>query len=136
MRHHEFCLKSYFKSNTVYKNSAIVKWQQHDGSWFQAPAMPPHWYVEENGSAAMLATKRLAGVTPEGYQWPHKNDLRPPKIRKKRKEQALGLMSRELPCLHGIRMGWLRSVYSFTTSRIQKFLNLVAIPLSVFNYWH
>ena len=27
--------------------------------------MPAHRYVEENGSAAMLATKRLAGVTPE-----------------------------------------------------------------------
>ena len=27
--------------------------------------MPVHSYVEENGSAAMLATKRSAGVTPE-----------------------------------------------------------------------
>ena len=27
--------------------------------------MPGHRYVEELGSAAMLATKRLAGVTPE-----------------------------------------------------------------------
>ena len=27
--------------------------------------MPVHRYVEEIGSAAMLATKRLAGVTPE-----------------------------------------------------------------------
>ena len=27
--------------------------------------MPPHRYVEGNGSAAMLAAKRLAGVAPE-----------------------------------------------------------------------
>ena len=27
--------------------------------------MPTHRYVEENGSAAMLAAKRSAGVTPE-----------------------------------------------------------------------
>ena len=27
--------------------------------------MPAHRYVEENGSAAMLAAKRSAGVTPE-----------------------------------------------------------------------
>ena len=27
--------------------------------------MPSYRYMEENGSAAMLATKRLAGVTPE-----------------------------------------------------------------------
>ena len=27
--------------------------------------MPTHRYVEENGLAALLATKRLAGVTPE-----------------------------------------------------------------------
>ena len=27
--------------------------------------MPAHRYVKENGSAAMLATKRLAGITPE-----------------------------------------------------------------------
>ena len=27
--------------------------------------MPAYWYVEEMGSAAMLAAKRSAGVTPE-----------------------------------------------------------------------
>ena len=50
-------------------------------------------YVEENSLAAMLATKRSAGVAPEvnlrtdvtrslkqGYQGPHKKDLRPPNI--------------------------------------------------------
>ena len=38
---------------------------QHDRSQFQAPPMPTRRYVEENGLAAMLATNRLAGVTPE-----------------------------------------------------------------------
>ena len=37
----------------------------HDESQFQAPPMPAHRYVEYNGSAAILATKRSAGVTPE-----------------------------------------------------------------------
>ena len=37
----------------------------HDRSWFQTPPMPACRYVEENGSAAMLAAKRSAGVTPE-----------------------------------------------------------------------
>ena len=76
--------------------------------------MPGCRYVEEISSAAMLAAKRSAGVTPEvnlrehvtgtplqfankaahsgfetqrchqksktGYQWPHKENLCPPKI--------------------------------------------------------
>ena len=81
--------------------------------------MPACMYVEENGSAAMLAAKWVAGVAPEvnlrdhvkcmllpslnkalptlalkprgditrspkqGYQWPHKKNLYPPKILKK-----------------------------------------------------
>ena len=36
-----------------------------DRSQSQAPPMLPHKYVDENGSAAMLATKRSAGVTLE-----------------------------------------------------------------------
>ena len=81
--------------------------------------MPAHRYMEEIGSAAMLAAKRLAGVTPEvnfrdhvtcmplgsvnkaaysgfetqrrrhqspkhGYQWPHRKNLCPPKIFRKK----------------------------------------------------
>ena len=38
---------------------------RHDRSQFQAPPMPTHRYMEENGSAAMLAAKRSAGITPE-----------------------------------------------------------------------
>ena len=66
--------------------------------------MPAHRYLEENGSAAMLAAKRLAGVAPQMNLWervtrmllqivnkaahsgfetqrryPHKKDLWPPK---------------------------------------------------------
>ena len=37
----------------------------HDESQFQAPPMPAHRYVEDKSLAAMLATKRSAGVTPE-----------------------------------------------------------------------
>ena len=33
--------------------------------------MPAHRYVKENGSAAMLAAKRSAGVTPEVNLWEH-----------------------------------------------------------------
>ena len=33
--------------------------------------MPAHRYVEENGLAAMLGTKRLVGVTPEVNLWEH-----------------------------------------------------------------
>ena len=32
---------------------------------FRAPLIPARRYVEENGSVAMLVTKRLAGVTSE-----------------------------------------------------------------------
>ena len=32
---------------------------------FLAPLKPAHRYMEENGSAAMLAAKRLVGVAPE-----------------------------------------------------------------------
>ena len=87
---------------------------QHDMSQFQAASMPAHRYAEENSSAAMLATKRSAGVVPEmnlregvtcfplpsrnkaalrrchqksekGYQWTHKKDLCPPKFKKQQK---------------------------------------------------
>ena len=37
----------------------------HHRSQSLAPPVPASRYVEENGSAAILATKRLAGVTPE-----------------------------------------------------------------------
>ena len=34
-------------------------------SWFQAPPMPVRRYLEENGSADMLAAERSAGFAPE-----------------------------------------------------------------------
>ena len=37
----------------------------HNGSEFQVPPICAHSYMEEIGSAAMLAAKGLAGVTPE-----------------------------------------------------------------------
>ena len=37
----------------------------HNRSQSQAPPMLVHKYVDENGSGAMLATKRSAVVTPE-----------------------------------------------------------------------
>ena len=92
--------------------SHTVRQWQHDRSLFHAPPMPAHRYVEENSQAAMLATKRSAGVAPEvnlrehvahmpppcvnkaahpgleilRCQWPHKKDLRPPNIKKRRNE--------------------------------------------------
>ena len=42
----------------------LTQWQD-DRSQFSAPPIPAHRYVEENILAAMLATKRSAGVTPE-----------------------------------------------------------------------
>ena len=77
--------------------------------------MPAHRYMEDNGSAVMLAAKKSVSVAPEvkhrecvthiplpsvheaahsdfgtqrnitrspkqGYQWPHKKDLCPPKM--------------------------------------------------------
>ena len=39
--------------------------ERHDRSQFRAPPMSAHRYVEEIGSAAILAAKRLAGVVPE-----------------------------------------------------------------------
>ena len=39
--------------------------QRHDRFQFQAPPMPARRYMEENGLAAMLVTKRSADVTPE-----------------------------------------------------------------------
>ena len=38
---------------------------QHNRSQSRVPPMPAHRYMEEKGSAAMLAAKRSAGVTPE-----------------------------------------------------------------------
>ena len=38
---------------------------KYDRSRFRAPQMPACRYMEENSSAAMLATKRSAGVAPE-----------------------------------------------------------------------
>ena len=43
---------------------AVRQWW-HDRSWFWAPVMPASRYVLQNGSAAMLATKRLAGIALE-----------------------------------------------------------------------
>ena len=42
----------------------VRQWWQ-DRSWFQALPIPACRYVEKNSSAAILATKRLAGVAPE-----------------------------------------------------------------------
>ena len=42
--------------------SYTVREWQHDRSWFQAPPMPAHRYVEENGLATI---NRSAGVVPE-----------------------------------------------------------------------
>ena len=46
-------------------SSHTVRQQWHDRSQFQAPPMPAGRYVEQNSSASMLATKRLAGITQE-----------------------------------------------------------------------
>ena len=40
-----------------------VRQRRHDRSRFRVPPMLVHRYVEENGSAAMLASKSSAGVT-------------------------------------------------------------------------
>ena len=45
--------------------SHIVRQWWHERSLFQAPPMSAHRYVEENGSAAMPATNRSAGVAPQ-----------------------------------------------------------------------
>ena len=45
--------------------SHTVRQWWHNRSWFLAPPMPAHKYVEDNGSAAILAAKKLAGVTSE-----------------------------------------------------------------------
>ena len=37
----------------------------HSGGQFRAPPMPGHRYVEENSLAAILATKGMAGATPD-----------------------------------------------------------------------
>ena len=42
--------------------------------------MPGHRYVEELDSAAMLATKRLAGVTPEVNLGEHVTHTTPPSV--------------------------------------------------------
>ena len=44
--------------------------------------MPVHRYVEENGSAAMLAAKRSAGVTPEVNLGEHVTCMPPPSTNK------------------------------------------------------
>ena len=44
---------------------SITVRQWHDRSWFGAPPMLVHKYVDENGLAALLAAKRSASVTPE-----------------------------------------------------------------------
>ena len=38
---------------------------QHDRYCFQSPPMPACRYIEENSLVAILASKRLAGVTPD-----------------------------------------------------------------------
>ena len=43
-----------------------------------APLMPAQKYVEENGSAAILATKRSAGVAPEVNLREHVKCMPPP----------------------------------------------------------
>ena len=48
--------------NDMEKNSHIVRQQQRDRSQFRAPPINAGRYVEENGSAPILATKRSAGV--------------------------------------------------------------------------
>ena len=49
--------------------NVFVLWLSGYGSWFQAPPMPACRYMEEIGSAAMLAVKRSAGVTLEVNLW-------------------------------------------------------------------
>ena len=44
--------------------------------------MPARRYVEENGSAAMLATKRSAGVTPEVNLRENITHMPPPSVNK------------------------------------------------------
>ena len=48
-----------------FENTHTVRQRWHDRSQFRSPPMPACKYVEENGLAAMLAAKRLAGVAPE-----------------------------------------------------------------------
>ena len=55
---------------------------QHDRSWFQAPPMPAHRYMVENGLAAMLATKRSGSVTPEMNLREHVKCMPPPSVNK------------------------------------------------------
>ena len=45
----------------------IAQWEERLPPWWKNSlfAMPVCMYVEENSSAAMLATKRSAGVTPD-----------------------------------------------------------------------
>ena len=51
--------------SSVGRVSAWSHTVRHNRSQFRAPPMPAHSYVEENSSAAMVATKRSAGVAPE-----------------------------------------------------------------------
>ena len=44
--------------------------------------MPAHRYVEENGSAAILAAKRLAGVASEVNLGEHITHMPPPSVNK------------------------------------------------------
>ena len=44
--------------------------------------MPGHNYVEEIGSAAMLATKRSAGIAPEGNLREHVTHMSLPSVNK------------------------------------------------------
>ena len=49
---------------------------------FGAPSMPARRYVEENGSAAVLAANRSAGVTPEVNPWKPVTHIPPPSTNK------------------------------------------------------
>ena len=63
--------------------SHTVRQWWHYRFQFQAPPMLAHMYVEENGLAAMLASKkRLAGVTPEVNLWEHATCVPLPSVNK------------------------------------------------------
>ena len=60
----------------------LVCERQHDRSWFWAPPMLAHRYVEENNMAAMLVTKRSAGITPKVKIRQHVTHRPPPSANK------------------------------------------------------
>ena len=55
---------------------------RHEWSRFRAIPMPAHRYMEQIGSAAILETKKSAGVAPELNLWEHVTHTPPPSTNK------------------------------------------------------